>query len=403
MPKRLILADHTAAPARTIAATAALGLMMLILSACATVPADHTDTRTAAKLYEDGAVALEAGDYPAAIRHFQRLEVLYPNDPYAAQGQMELVFAYYQDGDPSSAVAAAGRFIRQHPDHPNLDYLYYLRGLARFDQALRDLSALTSTTGPRPPTVDLALQYFSELIGRYPQSRYSQDARNRVAHLRQQLAQYELEAAKQHMNRGEYTSAGLRARSVIEFYPDSGLATEAAKIVNMANRMLNLDGTVRRDSASQPLAPGGTDAPPAPMVVPALVPPLTPVPPPPPTEPATVRPPETTGDGKPRREDWINRQDGKAWTIQLFGTGNEQALLSFIDRHKLDAAAYFRTTRAQNSWYTLIYGVYSDIDEARSAAERLPRTTLGERPWIRRMSGIQGTIKLEELERSAQR
>lgn len=403
MPKRFILTDRPAAPARAIAATAALWLMALVLSACATTPADHTQARTAAEVYEDGAVALEAGDYPAAIRHFQRLEALYPDDPYATQGQMELVFAYYQDRDPSSAVAAAGRFIRQHPDHPNLDYLYYLRGLARFDQSLRDLSAIAATTGPRPPTADLALQYFNELIGRYPQSRYSQDARNRVAHLRQQLAQYELEAAKLHMNRGEYTSAGLRARSVIETYPESGLATEAATIVNMANRMLNLDGSLRKDSAAQSPVPGGTEISPAPLAVPALNPAPTSLPPPPPTDPSIVHPPETTGHGAPQREDWINRQNGEAWTIQLFGTGNEQALLSFIDRHKLGLAAYFRTTRNQDSWYTLIYGAYGNINEARAAAERLPRTVLSERPWIRKISGIQASIKLEALEHSAQR
>jgi outer membrane protein assembly factor BamD len=374
MSIRTILPERPASRCRI----ALPALLAVLLSACATIPADRAEPGDAAGLYEAGRAALEAGDYPAAIRHFQRLGALFPDDRHTAQGQMELVFAYYQDGDPSSAVAAAGRFIRRHPDHPNLDYLFYLRGLARFDQALQDLAALAATTGPRPPTVDLALQYFSELIGRYPQSRYSADARSRVAHLNRQLAQFELEAAKQHMNRGEYTRARLRAHAVIEHYPDSGLATEAAMVVNMANRMLELEGAGRNPAAERPEVAAEDPARRAPE-------------------------PAESPDGGPRGEDWIRQQDGAAWTIQLFGTANEQALLSFVSRHELDEAAWFRSTRDREPWYTLIYGIYDDIDAARGAVERLPRAVLGGHPWIRRMSGIHAILDLETLERAETR
>lgn len=362
-------------------------LLTALLAGCATVP-ERTEPTDAAGIYEAGSAALESGDLQSAIRHFQRLEVSFPDDRHTAQARMELVFAYYQDGDPSSAIATAGRFIRDYPDHPTLDYLYYLRGLARFDQATRDLAALAGTTGPRPPTVDLAMQYFGELIGRYPQSRYSNDARNRVAHLRRQLAQFELEAAHLHMNRGEYTSAGLRARSVIEHYPDTGLAAEAATVVNMANRMLNLEGAVRDvpDAPAEPVA-GAVPIPPMPAAETPAV-----------RAPSTAPAPASAG-GAPRGEDWIRQQDGEAWTIQLFGTANEQGLLAFVSRHRLDEAAWFRSTRDRQPWFTLIHGAYADIDAARSAAERLPRAVLGERPWIRKFSGIHATLDLESLER----
>ncbi len=374
-----ILPDRLASGLRI----ASLSLLAVVFAACATVPADRA-AQDAASLFEAGRAALEADDHPKAIASFQRLEALYPDDRRTPRGRMEMVFAYYQAGDPASAIAAAGRFIRDYPDHPNLDYVHYLRGLARFDQAQRDLAALKGTAGTRPPTVDLAMQYFGELIGRYPQSRYSADARNRVAHLRQQLARHELEAAKLHMNRGEYTSAGLRARSVVEHYPDSGLATEAATVVNMANRMLNLEGAARDPGGELPAVPGvrvqAAPAPAAPLVT------------------APVAVPRASLDGGPRGEDWIRRQDGEAWTIQLFGTANEQSLLDFVARHRLTEAAWFGATRNDEPWYTLIYGVYEDVDAARSAAERLPRAVLGERPWIRKYSGIQAVLELEGLD-----
>lgn len=366
-----ILPDRLASGLRLFS----LSLLAAVLAACATVPADRTPD--AASLFEAGRAALEADDYGQAVTSFGRLEALYPDDRRTPRGRMELVFAYYQEGDPASAIAAAGRFIRDYPDHPNLDYVYYLRGLARFDQAQRDIAALDGTTGARPPTVDLAMQYFGELIGRYPQSRYSADARNRVAHLRQQIARHELGAAKQHMNRGEYTSAGLRARSVVEHFPDTGLAAEAATVITMANRMLNLEGATSESGPTVEAAP----APPAPVVT------------------APVAAPRAASDGGPRGEDWIRAQPGESWTIQLFGTASDQALLDFVARHRLAEAAWFGVLRDGEPWYALIYGVYEDIDAARSAAERLPRAVLGERPWIRKFSGIQALLELEGLER----
>jgi outer membrane protein assembly factor BamD len=389
-------------PDRSALRIGAVPALLILLSACATVPADRGAAQDSPRgLYEAGNQALESGDYPEAIRHFQHLEALFPNDQYTTRGGMELVFSYYQAGDPASAIAAAGRFIRAHPDHPNIDYLYYLRGLARFDQAMFDLSAIEGTTGPRPPTVDLALQYFGELIGRYPRSHYSDDARNRIRHLRQQLATFELEAAKQHLNRGEYTSAGLRARSVIEHYPDTGLATDAATVVNMANRMLNLEGAARE---SLPQAPIEAGAHPAGQADDGAAPdtdtsPAT-APPPPAEAISDGAAPEPRNDG-PHREDWIAQQNADAWTIQLFSTGNEQALLNFVEHHKLEDAAYYRVTRDDKLWYSLIYGAFTDIDAARAAAERLPRAVLGERPWIRNFSGVQAIITLEDLEQNA--
>lgn len=349
-------------------------LLLLVLSGCATTPSGR-EPDSAEALYAAGSQALETEDYPGAIRYFQELELFFPDDRHSVQGQMEIVYAYYQSGDHDSAIAAAGRFIRKHPDHPQLDYLYYLRGLAGFDQAIPDLGALTSTTSARPPTVGLTLQYFAELIGRYPQSRYNADARNRIAHLRQLLAQHELEAAKQHINLGEYTSAGLRARSVIEHYPDSGLATEAATVANMANRMLNLEGALRDPDPAQ----------------------LQELPTP---EPTTEPAPETIEVPDPavdiRREDWLNTQDPDVWTIQLLGTENEQSLRNFIREHNLTEAAYYALTRDEQRWYSLVYGLFDDIDAARAAAERLPRVVLGDNPWIRRLGDVQAVIDLEQ-------
>ena len=47
-------------------------------------------------------------------------------------------YAYYKYDEPAAAVAAADRFIKLHPQHPNVDYAYYLKGLVNYNQGKLD-------------------------------------------------------------------------------------------------------------------------------------------------------------------------------------------------------------------------------------------------------------------------
>lgn len=374
----LIVPERAAGPCRTAPARAAAALLlcacMLLLAACATAPRDGARTESAAALHERSREALSAGEPARAVEALRRLDVLYPDDPLAVTARMEIVFAYHQAGDTAATIAAAERFIRLYPEHPNLDYLYYLRGLARFNEAMADLGPAAPEQGEprtvRPPSAELALQYLGELLGRFPDSRYSEDARKRVTHLRRQLAEIELNAAQQALNQGQYANAGLRARALIDNYPESGLAMEAAVIVNMAHRMLNLEGVAR--PPLQDPAPAGA-----------------------PEQESAVRtpPPAQPAAETPRDAAWIAQQDPSSYTIQLFSTSSEQALLAFAQRHRIRDAAYFRSGSAERTWYSLIHGVFATVEDARAAAERLPAALRGEKPWIRRMGDLQMLLR----------
>jgi outer membrane protein assembly factor BamD len=347
-----------------------------VLAACAstaerTPPQQQADTPAA--LHERARQAIAAGQPQQAALELRRLETLYPDDALATTARMETVFAHYQAGEHAATIAAAERFIRLHPDHPDLDYLYYLRGLARFSEATADLGRLPATATGEARSAHfanarLALRDLGELIGRFPDSRYSADARKRVAHLRQQLAEIELKSAQDLLNHGQYANAGLLARALIENYPDSGLATDAAIVVNMSHRMLAMENEAAEaaTAAQEQLA----------------------------TEPASP-PAPATGDATraplPGAE-WIARQDPASYTLQLFSTSNEEALLGFVRRHRLHQAAYFRSGSPQQSWFSLIHGVYDTVEDARNAAERLPAALRGEKPWIRRMGELQAII-----------
>ena len=67
---------------------------------------------------------------------FEKLEARYPYGRYAQQAQIEIAYAYYKANEPASALAACDRFIKLHPNHPNVDYIYYLKGLVNFNDDL---------------------------------------------------------------------------------------------------------------------------------------------------------------------------------------------------------------------------------------------------------------------------
>lgn len=374
----------------------------------------------AAALYQDGHAAMERGDYAGAATSFRNLESLYPDDPATPQGQVELIYAYYKQDETASVLVTAERFIHDQPAHPNLDYVHYLRGLALFNTAMESLAQDSVEIRPRPPTADLALEYFGILLERFPASKYVDDARNRMLHLQNGLASFELATAKIYLNRGDYINAGLHARAALENYPDAGAKTEAATVANMAYRMLDLQpasppaaaaGAFRPDiEVAAPAAAPLTDSP---TVIPAESRPESDTPTPAAAAPqtaqasagpaATAAPapsPDTADAATPapaaspvaQREDWIARQDPRAYTLQLFSVSDHDALLAFIRAHPLDELAFFETRREGYPWYSLIRGVYPDAAAARAAAAALPAGLHLPQPWIRRLGEIQALI-----------
>lgn len=223
----------------------ALVLVLLTASACSLLPKqiDTTKDWSAERFYSEGKDALNSGDYTTAIKHFESLEARYPFGRYAQQAQLELVYAYYRDNEPASAVAAADRFIKQHPTHPFVDYAYYLKGLANFNQGrgIVEKYIPQDPTQRDPGAARQSFQDFSELVKRFPQSKYSKDAVLRMTYLRNNLAQYEVNVANYYMKRGAYVAAANRAKYVVENYPRTPAIPDALGIMVKAYKVMGLD------------------------------------------------------------------------------------------------------------------------------------------------------------------
>lgn len=207
---------------------------LLFLNACATSPeSDEGKNWPASRLYKAGKDALKSGDYETAVKQFETLESRYPFGRYTQQAQLEVIYAYYKYDEPDSSVAAADRFIKLYPRHPNVDYAYYMRGLANFSRgtsAFDEMLSLDPAERDPRPAQD-AFRYFNEVVQRFPTSRYAQDAAQRIVFLRNSLARHELHTASYYLRRGAYVAAVNRAKYVIENFPRTTAINDALAVM----------------------------------------------------------------------------------------------------------------------------------------------------------------------------
>ncbi len=213
-----------------------LAVLMLafVLSACGSLgeKADETKGWSAEKLYAEASDELKGGNYEKAIKLFEKLESRYPFGAYAMQAQMEIAYAYYRQNEPAQCLAAIERFIRLHPNHPNVDYMYYLRGLMNFNdkKGLFDFISEQDPTERDPKATRAAFEAFKQLVERFPDSKYAQDSRDRMKYLVEAMAQYEVHVAQYYLKRGAYVAAVNRAQNVIRNYPESPSVKNALRI-----------------------------------------------------------------------------------------------------------------------------------------------------------------------------
>jgi len=216
----------------------------LALAGCGLLPEvkDETSGWSAQKLYATAKEELNDGNYERAVKLFETLEARYPFGRYAQQAQLDIAYAYYKDNEPISAIAASDRFIKLHPNHPNVDYAYYLKGLANFNDDLGYLGNLVEQNmGERDPMASRdAFLSFKELVTRFPDSKYADDATARMKFLVNTMAEHEVYVAKYYLKRQAWVAAINRAVEVVKTYPNAPAREEALAIMVIAYDKLEL-------------------------------------------------------------------------------------------------------------------------------------------------------------------
>lgn len=228
-------------------------LCLVAFSGCSTVKGIFGDDEdeeptisediSAKQLYQKANGEMLGNRFADAIESYTLLESRYPFGRYAQQAQLELAFLYYRQNNMDSAISSADRFIKLNPQHPNVDYAYYMKGLANFDKSKSFLNFILprNPSDKDPAPLISSFEIFKELIQKFPDSEYADDAKQRMIYLRNELAEYELTVADFYMRRGAYVAAANRAKYVMENYQGAPAMPQAVYTLELAYRQLGIN------------------------------------------------------------------------------------------------------------------------------------------------------------------
>lgn len=205
----------------------------LALTGCNTTPVDQTAGWSPNRIYSEATDERNAGAYDKAIVLYEKLEGRAAGTPLAQQAQLDKAYTHYKAGEQAQALATLTRFARLHPASPATDYALYLRGLINFNDNLglfgsiarQDLSERDQKAAKE------SFEAFRELVTRFPESRYTPDARSRMAYIVNSLAQYEVHVARYYFKRGAHVAAINRAQQALSDYPQAPAQEEALFIL----------------------------------------------------------------------------------------------------------------------------------------------------------------------------
>jgi outer membrane protein assembly factor BamD len=216
-----------------------------LLSGCSVFGNKEGDqkTWTVEQFYKNAKAELDSGNYNGAVKLYEALEARYPFGRYAQQAQLDIAYAYYKDNETAQTVTATDRFMKLHPNHPNLDYALYLKALAYFKPDLGIFGALLNLDPAErdPKALRESFEVFKDLVIRFPDSGYAPDARVRMEFLVNALAKHDLSVARYYYNRGGYLAAVNRAQNILQRYPQSGVIEEALAISVVSYEKMGLN------------------------------------------------------------------------------------------------------------------------------------------------------------------
>ena len=223
-----------------------LSTAILVLAGCSSSPDDEDlviANQGAQALYEDAKEKMKVGNFNAATATLSALDSRFPFGPLSHQVQLDLIYSYYKTSKTEQALATIDRFTRLNPNHSDVDYAFYMRGLSNMEadrNLFQDIVGIDRSDRD-PSRSRQAFEDFRSLIEKYPNSKYAADAQKRMLHIKSRLAKYEIIIARYYMRREAFVAAANRGRYVLEYYSDTNHVQQALEIMVECYDQLKLD------------------------------------------------------------------------------------------------------------------------------------------------------------------
>ncbi|BEP62057.1 outer membrane protein assembly factor BamD [Variovorax sp. V213] len=217
----------------SVPAWIALSAVALLAAGCSSTSVDKTANWSPNRIYAEAKDEAGSGAYDKAVPLYEKLEGRAAGTPLAQQAQLEKAYAQYKSGEKANAIATIDRFLKLHPASPALDYALYLKGVINFNDDLGMFAFLTrqDLSERDQKAAKESFESFKELVTRFPESRYTPDARQRMNYIVNSLAQYEVHVARYYYSRGAYLAAINRAQLALSDYREVPALEEALYII----------------------------------------------------------------------------------------------------------------------------------------------------------------------------
>jgi outer membrane protein assembly factor BamD len=204
---------------------------------------DDAEVLPVDQMYTTAKAALTDNNLSKAVKYYQRLIARFPFGDYTEQSMLELAYAEWKEGKPEDGYSTINRFIKTYPTHKRIDYAYYLRGIINFDRdkGIMDRYANQDMTKRDQGNTLQSFEDFNELVSKFPDSRYTPDARLRMIYLRDNLSRAQLHVAEYYLNRGAYVAAINRSKDILEKYQRTPAAGDALAIMTISYKSLGQD------------------------------------------------------------------------------------------------------------------------------------------------------------------
>jgi outer membrane protein assembly factor BamD len=227
---------------RHLLRAAGCSALIVALAACHGLPqkTDELAGWSDSKLYTDAQDAMNTRDWARCWKYFDALQGRDPFGRFAQQAQLNEAYCQWKDENVDDADRVVNLFIRLHPDHPDISYAYYLKGMIHFNDDLGFLGRFSGQDMSERDPQSLRQSYdaFKIVVDKYPDSKYARDAAQRMRYLVNALASHEVHVADYYYRRGAYVAAADRAQLAITEFRNAPALEDALHIMILSYQKL---------------------------------------------------------------------------------------------------------------------------------------------------------------------
>lgn len=223
---------------------------LLLMGGCSVITNKSLSYRgeSAEYIYAKGHEQVKDGYYHKAIDTFRSLNSQYPFQICTEMGNLELIYSYYEDGQPEMALGLARQFLGVYPTCKYLGYVYYMMGVINYDNSRGFLQRrLPYDMAQHDPAS--YLQAFDDLnhaVALSPKASFVEDARCRMVHINNVVAEYEYNIANFYFKHQAYVAAINRAKIVVEQYPQSNSIENALVLLIRSYNSLKIEDLAQK-------------------------------------------------------------------------------------------------------------------------------------------------------------